>query len=173
MFSSKFVVAIFTAFVAFGFTACVTRPNQVVYTPEQNNYGFNVDEGSNLANPPENKARVYAIRRGGAYGFAVFYNMYYQYEPKLNAKNKLIVEKDIFQQNLVGGFSNGARFFMDFDAGKPLLLIAGAESLSYIVFTPKSGKIYCVEGQPKMGWWLARFNIKFIDKRRCQKIWSK
>ena len=147
MFSNKFVVAIFMAFVAFSFTACVTRPNQVVYTPEQSeSFGFNVDEGSNLSNPPENKARVYAIRRRGFNAWGLSFYMYYQYEPKLNAKNRLIVEKDIFQQNIAGYFSNGSHFYMDFNTDKPLLLIAGRESLSYIVFTPKAGKIYCIEG---------------------------
>ena len=169
MFSNnKFVVAIFMAFVAFGFTACANVAREV-YTPEQSeNYGFNVSGESVLKNPPENKARVYIMRESKFAGSAISPNHYYQYEPKLDATNKLIIEKQAYINNVIGKLSNGLKIYKDFDTGKPLLIVAGGGwyAKTYIVFTPQAGKIYCING--KMG-----IINGFFNKEQCETLYLK
>ena len=175
MFSNKLVVAIFTAFVAFGFTACSfpKEPNQVVYAPEHSVHSFSVANNSVLRNPPENKARIYALRESRFAGSGISYNIFYQYEPRLDSANKLIVEKAAYKDNTMGMLKSGTKFYKDFEVGKPLLLIAGTERNSYLIFTPKENQIYCIEGTIEAGNWAGRPNLKFIDKARCETLYLK
>lgn len=159
-------------FITLGFTACSV--NTAVYTPEQSHsYGFNVDEKGVLKNPPSDKARIYIMRENAFKGAMISYNIFYQYEPKTDTSNKLIVEKDAYKNNIMGNLSRGLKFYRDFDADKPLLLIAGTETKSYVIFTPQQSKIYCLEGTIEMGAWVGRPNLNFVDKTRCETLYLK
>lgn len=159
-------------FIALGFTACSV--NTAVYTPEQSHsYGFNGDEKSVLKNPPSDKARVYVLRENAFKGAVISYNIFYQYEPKTDASNKLIVEKDAYKNNIMGKLSRGLKFYKDFDTDKSLLLIAGIETNSYVIFTPQQNKIYCLEGTIEYGALVGRPNLKFVDKTRCETLYLK
>lgn len=156
------------ALVVLGFTACGANVAREIYTPEQSqNYGFNVADDSALKNPPSDKARVYVMREWEQDNIFPF-KYYYQYEPKLNAKNKLVIEKSAYINNLMGKLSNGANFYKDFDTGKSLLITAGGgwSTKTYIVFTPQAGKIYCING--KSG------TIQgFVNQEQCEKLYLK
>lgn len=157
------------AFMALGFTACGPTAVRDIYTYEQSqSYGFNVADDSALKNPPSDKARVYVMRAWKFASGAISINYYYQYEPKLDAQNKLIVEKDAYINNLMGKLSNGIKFYKDFDIGKSLLIVAGGgwSAKTYIVFTPEAGKIYCING-------IYGIINGFINKKQCEKLYLK
>lgn len=165
-----FIQIVALAFVALGFTACANVAREV-YTPEQSqNYGFNVADDSVLKNPSSDKARVYVMRKWKYQGWAITsLNYYYQYEPKLDTQNKLIIEKDGYIDNVMGKLSNGVKFYKDFDTDKSLLIIAGGggwTAQTYVVFTPQAGKIYCING-------IYGIINGFIDKEKCEKLYLK
>lgn len=164
---------VFIWLLAIIFTACAVTPNRVVYLDDKSDiYAFNVEQNSTLQNPPADKSRVYVIRPSKFEGRAIANNLYFQYNPKLSG-DQVIIEKAKYKDNIAANVFNGSKTHYDFEPGSPLLLIIGSEKPSYIVFTPKAGKIYCTEGESVAGWWIGRFNLKFIDRVRCEEIYAK
>lgn len=171
----KFFHFLVLGFLALLFTAC--SPTRVVYTPEQSaKFAFNVSESSALQNPAADKARIYALRASSFKGVLINYSLYYQYNPNINAQNQWVNEQSVYmneiKQNNFGLMSSGTGYVKDFEPGKPLLLIGSTETYSYIVFTPEAGKIYCVEGSLKFGWWAGRPNVNLINQARCESLYK-
>ena len=157
------------------FTACIpaSTPNTITYTLEQSeNLGFNVPENSVLENPPSNKIRIYGLREHIIRHIGVSYDLYFQYNPSINSLNYLKAKKYELL-NFIGSFTNGAKFFDDLDADKPIMLMSMTEKPSYLNFTPQAGRIYCVKGGVGVGNFGARPNLEFLGKETCEKLYEK
>lgn len=167
---------IVSIFVAVFFVACGSggKLNQFVYTLEQSKErGFNVSQDSVLKNPPAGKTRIYAIREAEFMGRGISYNLFYQYNPNLDAQNRLMIERDFYKDNVIGYLKNGTRHFKDLEAGKPLLLLAGKESIhSYIVFIPEADKIYCIQAKGHNSGFFY-LNLNFVGRTTCEMLYKK
>jgi len=62
----------------------------------------------------------------------------------------------------------GALFYVDIKPDIPITLSAKTERDTYLLFTPKASKIYCVFGESLGGVWWFRPNIELIDKQECE-----
>ena len=165
------VVSLFALF----FAACIstTTPNTITYTPEQSEkLGFIAPKGSVLENPPPNKIRVYGLREHIIRHIGVSYELYFQHAPNINTLNHLKAKKFEYL-GFVGTFTNGAKFFADIDADKPVMLMAMMEKPSYLSFEPKAGRIYCVKGGVGSGSFGARPNLEFLDLNACETLYKK
>lgn len=157
----KNIYIVIVCFVAFG---CAT--NKMLYTTQESvELGFT---RSYILQKPtkKNRARIYFVRDG----LSRMYNadtIYYLYNP--NITDTISFSKNDAQGNF-GKLGSNARFFVDVEADKVLAIFAGVESKTYLIFTPKSGYIYCIEGETRTGWWVARSSLKFIDKERCEEL---
>ena len=153
-------------------------PNHLFYTSEQSDkFAFeSSDENDILQNPPPNKARIYGVRSKDYIGEKVDYVVFYQYEPiiepNIKGQNEPIMEAKSYQGNIFGKFINASKFYKDFDANKLLILFSELETNSYLIFTPKAGKIYCVQGTIILGLHKARPNLNLIDKASCKRIYE-
>ena len=172
----KLIIIALLINLAFG--AYLLSSNQRLYSKsESDKFGFEVSENSVLQNPPAGKARIYALRTKEYIGASVSYELYYQYNPTISVnikgQSEPLIDKNAYERNVVGKFSNESKFFKDFDAGKALLLLSTLETHSYIVFTPKAGRIYCVKGSIILGLNKARPNLEFIGKDECETLYKK
>lgn len=168
----KFFHLVVLGFLALLFTACVVTPNRAIYNGDSSDtYAFNVGGNSALQNPPADRARVYIISSPNfKESNQWIFRLYFQYNPTIQ-EGKLIEQRAKYINNEVTKIVSGTKLSYDFEPNKPLLLIVGNETMSYLLFTPKAGKIYCTEGEPVMGWAMARFNLKFVDKSRCETLY--
>ena len=157
--------------------AHLVNSNQRLYNEkESQNLGFEVSQNSILNNPPAKKARIYVMRKKEYVGANVTYELYYQYNPKISpnikGQNEAFIDKNIYKYNIFGKLANKSKFFMDFEVGKPLLLLSKLETHSYVVFTPQAGRIYCVQGSIILGLNNARPNLEFISKDQCERLYK-
>ena len=154
-------------------SACAPMPNQLVYSPQDSAYlGFNVDGASRLSNPPSDRARIYFGRASSFVGVAISYKAYFAYNPPANGYGGYRIHKDMAQGSF-GELSSGARFVADVGVGAPLVIFGNTEEISYLIFTPMAGRVYCIEGEVIMGNFIGRPNIKFVDRMRCEVLFKK
>ena len=83
-----------------------------------------------------------------------------------------MIEPSAYESNVLGILRNASAIYADFEVGKPLLLLATLETNSYIVLTPRAGRIYCVQSSVILGLNKARPNLKLINKAECEKIYK-
>ncbi len=160
----------------FAFAVELLSPNHLFYTQKESEFAFNVGENGILQDPPPNKARIYAVRGKDFVGERVNYELFYQYEPRvepnIKGQNELVIERNAYESNVLGILRNASAIYADFEADKPLLLLATLETNSYIVLTPRAGRIYCVQSSVILGLNKARPNLKLVNKAQCEKIYS-
>ena len=159
------------------FAAELLTPNHSIYTQkESEKFAFDADESGLFQNPPPNKARIYAVRGKDFVGERVNYELFYQYEPRvepnIKGQNELVIEPSAYESNVLGILRNASAIYSDFEADKPLLLLATLETNSYIVLTPRAGRIYCVQSSVILGLNKARPNLKLINKAQCEEIYK-
>lgn len=159
-------------------SAELLQANQKLYTNAQSaEFGFvELDEKGILHNPPSQKARIYVVRGKEFVGAKVDYEVLYQYEPNITpnikGQNEPIIDENALKNNILCTIHNASKCFKDFEADKTLLLFAGLETNSYIVFTPQAGRIYCIQGSVILGLNQARPNLTLIDKASCERLYS-
>lgn len=170
--NTRLVIIFGIAISAIFMSACAPMPNQLVYTPQDSAYiGFNVDGNSRLSNPPKDRARIYFGRASSFIGVAISYKAYFAYNPQA-AFGGYLVNKDMAQGSF-GELSSGAKFVADVGVGAPLVVFGNTEEISYLVFTPMAGRVYCIEGEVIAGNFIGRPNLKFVDRVRCEKLFEK
>ncbi|TQR34553.1 hypothetical protein DMB92_00890 [Campylobacter sp. MIT 99-7217] len=138
-------------------SACVSN-HSINYTKEQTDqYAFNVENEDVLANPPENKSRIYIYRGGSIMGLAI----------------KYAVSVGLDDENLGNFFSssrnNYAHIDLESSNAKQAYLFARSESETRINFFPQINKIYCFESSVAQGWLQGRAKIELVDKETCLK----
>ena len=175
-FKMIFVPLCVNFFANFALAAELLTPNHIIYSQMQSEeFGFVAGKNEPLQNPPPNKVRIYGVRSRDFIGEKASYEAFYQYEPQIepNIKGQIepVISQSAYIGNIFGKFSNASKFYKDFEAGKPLLLLAELETNSYIVFTPSAGRIYCVQGAIILGLHKARPNLKLINKAQCERIY--
>ena len=121
-----------------------------------------------LQDPPPGKARIYVFRDNSRIGSYVGYTLRIEYEPKLDSKGR--PNYDNYQDSL-GYMAVGKTFFADIWAGHLVALMTKTEAMSYLIFTPMEGQIYCIQGNMKNGWTMPRPNIVFVNKTTCEEAW--
>lgn len=182
---------IFVSLVALLFTAC-GLPSTIYTDDEIAKYGFNVDENNSvMMNPPADKARIYFVREKAFAGSGISYFVIYQYNPQIKDR---VTKADLpkSKESIVGTLSNYSLFVENFEAGKPIsfaLVVKpnfwswaaapvgqdyGGNLISYYIFTPQAGKIYCFA--PYTGVFAGK-NEHFFDQQKCEtfikKKWKK
>lgn len=161
---------IFMLFLGFLSGAELIEPNQTIYD-QSVEFGF---ESEILEAPMPKKSRVYVLRARDFVGEKLNLKIFYQYKPEILANSKGILEP-VFDKNAlsyIDTLANADGFFMDFDADKPLLLMSEIEKKSYLIFTPKANKIYCVKGSVILGLHNGRPNLKLVKKELCEEIFE-
>ena len=135
---------------------------------ESEEKGFFSNGNYILQDPPPGMARIYVFRDNSVVGSYMGYTLRIEYEPKLN--NKGVPNYNNYQDSL-GYMAVGRTFYADIWANHKIALMAKTETMSYIVFTPLEGRIYCVKGNMKNGFTMPRPNIVLVDKIECQEAW--
>lgn len=108
--------------------------------------------------------------------FAVGYGLNVNYDPVLNAKNELenFKQYDMYVEHI----GSGVRLVKDvkITKDKPLALVTSTldnGKFSFLYFTPKGGKIYCIKAEVVLGNWVGRPNISFAEQAYCEKAFRK
>lgn len=149
------------------FSACAVN-RQFASSEKSQNLGFKSDGSYVLSDPPKDRARIYFYRNNSKIGAYLGYTIRIEYEPKLDSNNTPKYEN---YQDSLGYLATSKTFFADIYAGRQVAIMAKTESMSYIVFTPMAGKIYCIKGDMKNGFTMPRPNIAFVPKRVCEDAW--
>lgn len=164
----KLLASIILCFIIAGnFTACAVN-KQRLNEAQSDFIAFNADGSFILSDPPSDKARIYFYRDNGKVGAYLGYTIRIIYAPRLNANS--VPNYDDYQDSL-GYLASGKTFFADIYAGHQVAIMAKTGAMSYIVFTPQKGKIYCIKGDMKNGLMMPSPNIVFVSKNVCEDAW--
>lgn len=171
--NARLVIIFGVVVSAFFMSACAPMPNQLVYGAQDSAYlGFNIEGNSRLSNPPSDRARIYFGRASSFIGVAISYKAYFAYNPPANGFGGYRISKDMAQGSF-GELSSGAKFVADVGGSTPLVVFGNTEEISYLVFTPTAGRVYCIEGEVIAGNFIGRPNLKFVDRMRCEVLFGK
>lgn len=171
---------VFLTLLAFAllFSACATKPNQMVASVEQSKaLGFYADEKSVLQNPPsEEFIRLYVARPDIFKGSFVKYSIGIDYEPIISEDNKLLNYREYGEY--LDRMGAGAKIIKDIkiNENKPLALVTSrldTGGFSFLYFIPKGGKIYCVKAEVVAGNFIGRPYISFAEQAYCEKAFRK
>ena len=103
---------------------------------------------------------------------AISYKVYFAYNPPTSAVASHRINKDMAQGSF-GELSGGAKFVVDVGVGTPLVVFGNTEEVSYLLFTPMAGRVYCIEGEVIAGDFIGHPNLKFVDRMRCEVLFGK
>ncbi|WP_202394049.1 hypothetical protein [Helicobacter saguini] len=157
-------------FLLFVYSLCVACAvnRQNLNDAQSDLRSFTSDGSFVLSDPPNDRARIYFFRDNSKVGAYLGFTIRIIYEPNLNSKGE--PNYDDYVDSL-GYLATGRTFFADIYAGHKVAIVAKTEFMSYIIFTPKKGKIYCIKGDMKNGIGIPRPNINFVSKNVCEDSW--
>lgn len=129
--------------------------------------GFSADGSFVLSDPPKDRARIYFYRDNSSIGAYLGFSIRIIYEPRL--KNGAPKYDDYVDS--LGYLASGRTFFADIYAGRQVAIMAKTMAMSFIVFTPQKGKIYCIKSDMKNGALMPSPNITLVSKNVCEDAW--
>lgn len=141
------------------------KTNKSIHFPKEK-LGFRLNENSSLGeNPQDGRAKICLVSFFDNTKMA--FPVYFEYNPQLS-KNGTYAPNEAKSQGSFGEMSGRGGFCIEVASGYDLSVFTLGKYPSFVVFSPASGKTYCIRGDIVGGDFSQWLSLSFSTRAHCE-----